>query len=170
MREKDKECLTVLHCVCFHSSTASFRPAGSVHNFWMSFPRSPHTHRTQVRIMTNSYLHTKMTPNWSSATLFFFSTVLSVSYIFNKDTVLFWPCSSSSHLISVSCLCDPLCTSVFSFTCLWCLWTPHWSYVNCKILFCICITVWKLLCFVSVCLSLAHHFSLFLWTGGEDGA
>lgn len=88
--------------------------------------------------------------------------LLSVSYIFNKDTVFVL----TLLFLKSPDLCDPLCTRVFSFTCLWCLWTPHWSYVNCKILFCI----WKLLCFVSVCLSPAHHFSLFLWTGGEDGA
>lgn len=141
-REKDKELLSVLLCVCFHSSTATFRPTRSVHNFWMSISRSRHTHhdRTQVSIIINLYLRTTITQNWSPATLYSSQPLPSVSYIFSKDILrspdlYFLPSRPPVH----NCPLIYMFVMVMNTTLMFIL------FVNCKVglLFCFLIAVFE---------------------------
>lgn len=107
------------------------------------------------------------TPKWPQTLFFFSATSVCVLHLQQRHCVCFdtalpqvtWslfpafaalPAQMSSHLL----VCD-----VYERH------TDVMLFVNCKIF-----VYWKLLCFVSVCLFLAHHFSLFLWTGGGYGA
>lgn len=145
----------------------------------MSISRSPRTHhdRTLVSIMINSYLKTQQLLKTDPLQFCYSSQPLpSVSCIYSEDIVsvltlllfrspdlYFLPSQPPVH----NCLLSDMFVMVMNTTLIFML------FDNCMVglLFCFYIAVFKHECVLCwFVLSLAHHFSLLLWTGGGDGA